>query len=224
MTDSVFTSNMSANNTPLFEKVAFIGLGLIGSSLARVIKAHHLAGEVVASTRSEKTLADAKQLGLIDQGFSSASEAVQDADLIVLALPVQATETALAQIKPYLRTDAIITDVGSTKGNVVQAAKNVFGEILPSGFVPGHPIAGSEHSGVHAGKIDLFAKHKVILTPLESSDPIAVQKLIQLWQTAQAEVICMDVAQHDEVLAHTSHLPHLMAFNLVENWLIAKII
>ncbi len=216
MTDPVFASNMSANNTPLFEKVTFIGLGLIGSSLARVIKAHHLASKVVASTRSEKTLTDAKQLGLIDQGFNSASEAVQDADLIVLAFPVKATEKALQQIKPYLRADAIITDVGSTKGNVVQAAKNVFGENLPKGFVPGHPIAGSEHSGVHAGKIDLFAKHKVILTPLESSDPIAVQKLIQLWQSAQAEVICMDVAQHDEVLAHTSHLPHLMAFNLVE--------
>lgn len=216
MTDPVFASDMSVNHTPLFEKVAFIGLGLIGSSLARVIKAHHLASKVVASTRSEKTLTDAKQLGLIDQGFNSASEAVQDVDLIVLALPVQATETALAQIKPYLRADAIITDVGSTKGNVVKAAKNVFGENLPKGFVPGHPIAGSEHSGVHAGKIDLFANHKVILTPLASSDPIAVQKLIQLWQSAQAEVICMDVAQHDEVLAHTSHLPHLMAFNLVE--------
>ncbi|GAA5009823.1 bifunctional prephenate dehydrogenase/3-phosphoshikimate 1-carboxyvinyltransferase [Acinetobacter puyangensis] len=200
----------------LFEKVAFIGLGLIGSSLARLIQAQHLAKSVVASTRSAKTLQDAKQLGLIDAGFHDAGEAVKGADLIVLALPVQATQSALEKIKPFLREDAIITDVGSTKGNVVDAAKAVFGENLPKGFIPGHPIAGSEHSGVHAGKVDLFANHKVILTPLQSSDKKAVQKLIQLWQAAQAEVICMDVDRHDEVLAHTSHLPHLMAFNLVE--------
>ncbi|OUY07075.1 bifunctional prephenate dehydrogenase/3-phosphoshikimate 1-carboxyvinyltransferase [Acinetobacter populi] len=200
----------------LFEKVAFIGLGLIGSSLARVIQAQHLAKSVVASTRSVKTLQDAKQLGLIDAGFHDAGEAIKGADLIVLALPVQATQSALEKIKPFLREDAIITDVGSTKGNVVDAAKAVFGENLPKGFIPGHPIAGSEHSGVHAGKVDLFANHKVILTPLQGSDKEAVQKLIQLWQAAQAEVICMDVDRHDEVLAHTSHLPHLMAFNLVE--------
>ncbi len=112
--------------------------------------------------------------------------------------------------------NVILTDVGSTKGNVVDAAKAVFGEVLPIGFVPGHPIAGAEHTGVHAGKVDLFAQHKVILTPLPSSAPWAVEKLTRLWQAAKAEVICMDVEKHDEVLAHTSHLPHLMAFNLVE--------
>ncbi|TXJ07437.1 MAG: bifunctional prephenate dehydrogenase/3-phosphoshikimate 1-carboxyvinyltransferase [Acinetobacter sp.] len=201
---------------PLFNKVAFIGLGLIGSSLARVIQAKQLAKTVVAVARSQQTLDDAKQLGLIDLGYQDAAEAVKDADLIVLALPVQATQATLAKIKPYLNKHAIITDVGSTKGNVVAAAQAVFGENLPKGFVPAHPIAGSEHSGVHAGKVDLFAHHKVILTPLQSSDPHAVNKLITLWQAAQAEVICMDVEKHDELLAHTSHLPHLMAFNLVE--------
>ncbi|WP_168398362.1 bifunctional prephenate dehydrogenase/3-phosphoshikimate 1-carboxyvinyltransferase [Acinetobacter indicus] len=201
---------------PLFEKVAFIGLGLIGSSLARVIQAEQLAHEVVASTRSQKTLEDAKALGLIAAGYSDPVEAVKDADLVVLALPVRATEYVLQQIKPYLKPDAILTDVGSTKGNVVDAAKAVFGEQLPAGFVPGHPIAGAEHTGVHAGKVDLFANHKVILTPLPTSADWAVNKLIQLWEAAKAEVICMDVDKHDEVLAHTSHLPHLMAFNLVE--------
>ncbi|MHA3049478.1 bifunctional prephenate dehydrogenase/3-phosphoshikimate 1-carboxyvinyltransferase [Acinetobacter sp. ANC 4639] len=201
---------------PLFHKVAFIGLGLIGSSLARVIQAEGLATQVVASTRSAKTLQDAKALGLIQQGYTSAIDAVQDADLVVLALPVQATEKVLMQIKPYLKADAILTDVGSTKGNVVAAAERVFGDELPVGFVPGHPIAGSEHTGVHAGKVDLFAHHKVILTPLPSSADWAVAKLVTLWQAAKAEVICMDVQKHDEVLAHTSHLPHLMAFNLVE--------
>ena len=201
---------------PMFKKVAFIGLGLIGSSLARVIIAENLAETVVASTRSKKTLDDAKALGLISEGFSDPADAVQGADLVVLALPVRATQKALESIQPYLSENCIITDVGSTKGNVVDAAKAVFGEQLPIGFVPGHPIAGAEHTGVHAGKVDLFANHKVILTPLPSSADWAVEKLIQLWQAAKAEVICMDVEKHDEVLAHTSHLPHLMAFNLVE--------
>ena len=198
-------------SVPLFEKVAFIGLGLIGSSLAE-----GLTQNIVASTRSEKTLQDAKALGLIQQGYSDPVQAVQGADLVVLALPVRATQKVLETIKPYLQEHTIITDVGSTKGNVVDAAKAVYGEALPAGFVPGHPIAGAEHTGVHAGKVDLFANHKVILTPLPTSADWAVEKLIQLWQAAKAEVICMDVAKHDEVLAHTSHLPHLMAFNLVE--------
>lgn len=201
---------------PLFKKVAFIGLGLIGSSLARVIAAEQLATTVVASTRSQKTLEDAKALGLISEGYSDPIDAVKHADLVVLALPVRATQKVLEQIRPHLTENVILTDVGSTKGNVVEAAKSVFGDDLPIGFVPGHPIAGAEHTGVHAGKVDLFAHHKVILTPLPSSAPWAVEKLTRLWQAAKAEVICMDVEKHDEVLAHTSHLPHLMAFNLVE--------
>lgn len=203
-------------SVPLFEKVVFIGLGLIGSSLARVIVAEKLAKSIVASTRSAKTLHDAQALGLIDTGYRDPIEAVHGADLVVLALPVRATEAVLRLIAPHLSAECIITDVGSTKGNVVAAAKAVYGEQLPAGFVPGHPIAGSEHTGVHAGKVDLFAHHKVILTPLASSSAQAVARLTQLWQAAKAEVICMDVEKHDEVLAHTSHLPHLMAFNLVE--------
>lgn len=201
---------------PLFEKVVFIGFGLIGSSLARVMIAENLAQHIVASTRSQKTLDDAQALGLIQQGFINPVDAVQGADLVVLALPVQATEKVLATIRPYLSANVIITDVGSTKANVVAAAKAVYGEDLPAGFVPGHPIAGAEHTGVHAGHVNLFAHHKVILTPLPSSADWAVNKLTQMWQAAKAEVICMDVQKHDEVLAHTSHLPHLLAFNLVE--------
>ena len=201
---------------PLFEKVVFIGFGLIGSSLARVMIAENLAHHIVASTRSQKTLDDAQALGLIQQGFINPVDAVQGADLVVLALPVQATEKVLATIRPYLSANVIITDVGSTKANVVAAAKAVYGEDLPAGFVPGHPIAGAEHTGVHAGHVNLFAHHKVILTPLPSSADWAVNKLTQMWQAAKAEVICMDVQKHDEVLAHTSHLPHLLAFNLVE--------
>ena len=209
-------SKIQPSATPLFAKVAFIGLGLIGSSLARVIQAKGLAVDVVAATRSAKTLDDAIELGLISQGYSDAALAVQGADLIILALPVRATESILKQIQAHLAPNAIITDVGSTKGNVVDAARAVFGDAIPAGFVPGHPIAGAEHTGVHAGKVDLFAQHKVILTPLPSSCDSAVQKLKKLWSAAGAEVICMDVQAHDEVLAHTSHLPHLLAFNLVE--------
>ncbi|WP_445116153.1 bifunctional prephenate dehydrogenase/3-phosphoshikimate 1-carboxyvinyltransferase [Acinetobacter sp. WZC-1] len=200
----------------LFKKVAFIGFGLIGSSLARVIAAQQLADQVVACTRSAQTLEDALALGLIQQGFSNPAEAVQGADLVVLALPVRATQQMLENIQSDLSEQTIITDVGSTKGNVVDAARAVYGDMLPAGFVPGHPIAGSEHTGVHAGKVDLFTGHKVILTPLVTSADWAVEKLTLLWQAAGAEVICMDVEKHDEVLAHTSHLPHLMAFNLVE--------
>ena len=130
-------------SAPLFKKVAFIGLGLIGSSLARVMIAEGLTQNIVASTRSEKTLQDAQALGLIQQGYSDPVQAVQGADLVVLALPVRATQKVLETIKPYLQEHTIITDVGSTKGNVVDAAKAVYGEALPAGFVPGHPIAGA---------------------------------------------------------------------------------
>ncbi|AXI02346.1 bifunctional prephenate dehydrogenase/3-phosphoshikimate 1-carboxyvinyltransferase [Aquirhabdus parva] len=200
----------------IFDKVAFIGLGLIGSSLARVLRANHLARQIVASTRSQTTLDQAQTLGVIDAGFSDPIEAVKDADLIVLAMPVGATEAVLRLIASSIRTDAIITDVGSTKGNVVQAAINVFGDQLPSGFVPAHPIAGAEKSGVMAGKVDLFRHHKVIVTPLDSTSVEALEKVTMMWKSAGADVLKMTVADHDEILAHTSHLPHLLAFNLVD--------
>lgn len=202
--------------TFLFEKVAFIGLGLIGSSMCRVMRERVWQGRLLPVRVQNQTIKDAIELRLIDEGFSDPAKAVQDADLVILALPVRATQKVLQDIALVLKPNAIITDVGSTKGNVVDAAKAVFGEQLPSGFVPGHPIAGSEHTGVHAGRADLFAHHKVILTPLPTSSDVAVKKLTQLWQATQAEVICMSVAEHDEVLAQTSHLPHLLAFNLIE--------
>jgi 3-phosphoshikimate 1-carboxyvinyltransferase len=207
--------NMMLENV-LFEKVAFIGLGLIGSSLARVLRAKGLARQIVASTRSQSTLDQALTLGVIDSGFSNPVDAVIDADLIVLAMPVGATEAVLRAIANHIKPDAIITDVGSTKGNVLQAAINVFGEALPSGFVPAHPIAGAEKSGVMAGKVDLFRHHKVIVTPLDSTSSDALAKVTQMWKAAGADVLQMTVADHDEILAHTSHLPHLLAFNLVE--------
>ncbi|MBP8111149.1 MAG: bifunctional prephenate dehydrogenase/3-phosphoshikimate 1-carboxyvinyltransferase [Agitococcus sp.] len=199
----------------MFNKVAFIGLGLIGSSLARVLRANQLTQTIVASSRSPRTLSLALDIGLIDAGYADAAEAVQDADLVVLAMPVCATQSVLAAIKNSLKASVIITDVGSTKGNVVAAAETVFG-VVPSRFIPAHPIAGSEQSGVLAGKVDLFDRHKVIITPLPHTDAAACLLIQQMWQAAGADVLTMTVQRHDEVLAKTSHLPHLLAFSLVD--------
>lgn len=196
-------------------QVAFVGFGLIGSSLARCLREKQLVERITASSRSAATLRTAKQLGLIDIGYSDAADAVRGADLVILAMPVNATEQVLRSIRPAVTAQTVITDVGSTKGNVVAAAERVWGK-APAGFVPGHPIAGSEQSGVLAGRSSLFANHKVILTPLPDTDPRALALVESLWRHADADVLTMDVARHDAVLARTSHLPHLLAFSLVD--------
>ncbi|MFZ5561330.1 MAG: bifunctional prephenate dehydrogenase/3-phosphoshikimate 1-carboxyvinyltransferase [Pseudomonadota bacterium] len=200
---------------PPFAKVAVIGLGLIGSSFARAVREKGMAERITGSARSQKTCALAEELGVVDQAFADPAEAVREADLVFLAMPVQATEAVLRAIQGTLKSGVIITDGGSTKANVVAAARRVFGSI-PAGFVPGHPIAGSEQSGVLAGRPDLYVRHKVILTPLPESSPDAVAKVRMLWQAIGAEVLEMPVSRHDEVLAKTSHLPHLLAFSLVD--------
>lgn len=202
-------------STPLFGKVAVIGLGLIGSSFARALRDKKLAAIVTGSARSARTGALAQDIGVVDRAFADPAEAVRDAELVFLAMPVQATASVLRAIRPALRPDVILTDGGSTKGNVVAAAREVLGT-LPAGFVPGHPIAGSEQSGVMAGRADLFLRHKVILTPLPESAPAAVARVRALWEAMGAEVLEMPVDRHDAVLARTSHLPHLLAFSLVD--------
>ncbi|HEX4870641.1 MAG TPA: bifunctional prephenate dehydrogenase/3-phosphoshikimate 1-carboxyvinyltransferase [Moraxellaceae bacterium] len=202
-------------SAPLFRKAAIIGLGLIGSSFARALREQGLAASLSGSARSARTCELARELGVVDAAYADPAEAVRDADLVFLAMPVQATAAVLRAIKGALRPDAVITDGGSTKGNVVAAAREVFGT-LPAGFVPGHPIAGSEQSGVLAGRADLFNRHKVILTPLPESDPAAVARVRAAWEAMGADVLEMSVARHDEVLARTSHLPHLLAFSLVD--------
>lgn len=196
-------------------QVAFVGFGLIGSSLARVMREQNLVERITAASRSSQTLATARQLGLIDIGYADPADAVRGADLVILAMPVNATESILRAIKPALSAQAVITDVGSTKGNVVAAAEAVWGQV-PATFVPGHPIAGSEQSGVLAGRVNLFAGHKVILTPLPHTQADALALVTSLWQRAQADVLTMSVERHDSVLARTSHLPHLLAFSLVD--------
>lgn len=196
-------------------KVVVIGLGLIGGSLAKALKQQQFAKQVAAFDRNTDELQQGLDLGVIDVACESMAQALDQADLVVLAVPVKATEAVLRDMHPHLPSSAVITDVGSTKGNVIDAARAVFGTIPPT-FVPGHPIAGSEKSGVAAADDKLFVKHKVIVTPLPDSDEKAIQLISRMWQSAGAEVLRMDVARHDEVLAATSHLPHILAFSLVD--------
>lgn len=199
----------------MFEKVCFIGLGLIGASLAQAIRDKKLAKSIVAVSRSQSTIDKGINYGLLDAGFDDAALAVQGADLVVIATPVQAVKKIFEQIKPFITDKTIIMDVGSTKGNIIADASAVFGEDMPKGFVPAHPIAGAEKSGIDARNAKLFDNHKIILTPLDTTSKQAVKKVIALWTQTGAEVVTMPADYHDKVLARTSHLPHLLAYNLV---------
>ncbi len=201
------------SKTPLFTKVAFIGIGLIGSSLARVLRRDGLAGSVVCAARSDGTRDKALELGIVDAAYADAREAVAGADLVVLATPIGAYGAVAEQIGPHLAPGCIVTDVGSVKLAVVRDVD----PHLPAGvhFVPGHPIAGTEHSGPEAGFPELFRDRWCILTPPPGTDQAAVDKVVALWTAAGSKVDIMDAAHHDKVLAITSHLPHLIAYTIV---------
>jgi 3-phosphoshikimate 1-carboxyvinyltransferase len=200
---------------PLFKRIAIIGLGLIGGSLAAAVRSNGLAQVVVGADKRPEETELGKELGVIDEVARSIQEAVQGADLVVLAVPVRAIRAVLEELRPWLGEDAILTDVGSTKTSFVEDVKAVFGE-LPGNIIPGHPIAGSEKSGIRAANPELFRNHKVILTPGEAVADSDVARLKALWEGCGATVLTMSVAYHDEVLAATSHLPHLIAFSLVD--------
>jgi cyclohexadieny/prephenate dehydrogenase len=197
----------------MFEKIALVGIGLIGSSLAHVIRREGLAGHVAISTRSEKTLARAEELELGDSYHADAARAVRDADLVIVSVPVGASGQVAQQIAPGLKPGAIVTDVGSTKASVVAQ----MAPALPNNvhFIPGHPIAGTEHSGPDAGFATLFEGRWCILTPLPGADQAAVAKLSDFWIRCGSKVDTMDPAHHDMVLAIVSHLPHIIAYNIV---------
>jgi prephenate dehydrogenase len=199
----------------MIKRLCIIGVGLIGGSLARALKAAGACGEVVGYGRNPEALQRALELGVIDRAESDIAAAARGADVIVLGVPVGAMEAVLGELKPHLEPHTILTDVGSTKGSVVEAAKRVFGT-LPPRFVPGHPIAGTEQSGVEASFAELYRQRRVILTPDAATDREALETIRRMWQQTGAEVIEMPVAHHDEVLAATSHLPHLLAFTLVD--------
>jgi prephenate dehydrogenase len=196
-------------------KLTIIGLGLMGGSLAKALKAKGLVGEVVATGRRAPSLEKGLQLGVIDSYTLDLAEAVAGADVIVIATPTLIAEQVMADLAPLLTDKMVVTDVASVKGNIRDAAARIFGEV-PSNLVLGHPIAGSEQSGVEASMADLFVDHRVILTPLANTSPIALSLIQQMWEASGAEVVCMDVAEHDAVLAATSHLPHVLAYTLVD--------
>lgn len=199
----------------LFERMTVIGVGLIGGSLARAAKRAGLCSEIVGCGRDEAQLIRALELGVVDRYTLDYAEAVKDADLVVLAVPVGVIGEVLEKLKNHLSEQAVITDVGSSKESVVSDALAVFGK-LPEGFVPGHPIAGTEKSGVEASFAELFKNRCTILTPVESSAQWAIDKLTGLWEGVGSEVAVMDAHHHDEVLAATSHVPHVLAFALVD--------
>ena len=197
------------------KKVVIVGLGLIGGSLARALVAAGCACEIVGIGRDTAVLQQAIEDGSISAFTTDVQTGCAGADLIVVAVPVLSVAAVLREIAPVLAPQTVVTDVASVKHSVVTAAREVFGT-LPANFVPGHPIAGSEQSGYKAAKADLFHGRKVILTPLEHTAPDAVALVESLWRLTGAEVLQMSVEHHDEVLAATSHLPHLLAFALVD--------
>ncbi|ASK34471.1 bifunctional prephenate dehydrogenase/3-phosphoshikimate 1-carboxyvinyltransferase [Alloalcanivorax mobilis] len=200
---------------PLFNRVAIIGLGLIGGSLAAALRERGLARTVVAGSRSARTLEQGLALGLIDEGSQDLAVAVRGAELVFVATPVSAMGKVLAALKPGLAERAIVTDGGSVKGAVIEAARAALGDHFPR-FVPGHPIAGKEKSGVEAADAHLYEQHRVILTPVARTDAEALARVAEVWRAVGAEVLEMTPDHHDRVLAETSHLPHLLAFSLVD--------
>lgn len=196
-----------------FERVALIGIGLIGSSLARVIRRKGLAREVVISTRSTGTLARAEELALGDRYAADAGEAVRGADLIIVSVPVGASAAVARAIAGTLEPGAIVTDVGSTKVSVIEQ----MAPELPDNvhFIPGHPIAGTEYSGPDAGFATLFENRWLILTPLPGTDATALDRLGRFWEACGSRIDTMDAAHHDKVLALVSHLPQLVSYNIV---------
>lgn len=204
------------SNAPKIGRLVVVGLGLIGGSFAKGLRERGLCREVVGVDLDAESRRLAVQLGVVDRCESDLAAACQGAEVIQLAVPILAMEKVLAQLAALDLGSAVLTDVGSAKGNVVRAARLAFaGKAVR--LVPGHPIAGSEQSGVEAANAELFRRHKVILTPCEHSDEAAVALVESLWRELGADVEAMEVEHHDQVLAATSHLPHLLAFTLVDS-------
>lgn len=201
----------------IFNKLCIIGVGLIGGSVARSARLQQLANTIVGYGREQdvQNLHTAKQLGVIDEYYLNIADAVANADGVLIATPVSQIESTFTLLKPLWSADTLYTDVGSTKCNVLMAAKAVFGDV-PANFVAAHPIAGAEQSGVLAAVDNLFVNKRLIITPTTHTDIAALRKLQRFWQALGASVSMMDAAHHDTVLAATSHLPHILAFALVD--------
>ncbi|HRD65189.1 MAG TPA: prephenate dehydrogenase/arogenate dehydrogenase family protein [Candidatus Competibacter sp.] len=199
----------------MIRRLCVIGVGLIGGSLARALREKGEVAEVVGSGRNEDNLRAAVRLGVVDRYDTDPARAVAGADMVVIAVPLGAIEPVLRAIVPSLSPGAVLTDVGSAKGSVVADVERVCGQVLPN-FVPGHPIAGTEKSGVDASFATLFRQRRVILTPLVETAAAAHHLVKKMWELTGAEVVDMGVRHHDAVLAATSHLPHMLAYTLVD--------
>ncbi len=200
-------------STPLFDTIAIIGVGLIGSSIARAARAQGAVREIVATARSPKTRKRVAELGLGDKVVETNAQAVEGADLVIVCVPVGTCGAVAKEIGPHLKAGAIVSDVGSVKRSVI----GDMGPHLPESvhFVPAHPVAGTEHSGPDAGFAELFEGRWCILTPPEGTDAEAVDRLATFWRLLGAKVEIMTPEHHDIVLAITSHVPHLIAYNIV---------
>lgn len=200
-----------------FDRLCIIGVGLIGGSVARAARLQGISQVIIGFGRQEDlpNLQTAKKLGVIDDYSLDLAEAVNGADCVVIATPVATIKTILALLQPFWSEQRIYTDVGSTKSSVLDAAEQVFGEI-PKNLVPAHPIAGAEQSGVNASVDDLFVGKRLIITPTETTSTKALQAVQGFWEKLGSVVSIMDAKHHDGVLAATSHLPHVLAFALVD--------
>ena len=199
---------------PLVGKLVIFGVGLIGGSLALALKKRHAVARVVGVGRSRANMLAARRLGIIDEIATDSALAVQDADLVLLAVPLGQTAAVLAQIAPHLGPRTIVTDAGSTKRDVIAHARKYLGASFAR-FVPAHPIAGTEKSGARAAFTTLFNDHKLIVTPEPETDARAVSRVSAMWKLAGMRVTTMRAADHDRVYALVSHLPHVLAFALV---------
>ena len=200
----------------IVKKIVVFGVGLIGGSFALGLKRAGAVQHIVGMGRSLPSLERARQLGIIDEVGQSVATAVQDADLIMLAAPVAQTEAILASIAPYLQATTVVTDAGSTKANVVAAARAALGDKVAQ-FVPGHPIAGGEQNGPEAALHDLYQGKKVVITALPENQPEAIARVEQAWQACGAVIHALTPGEHDAVFASVSHLPHLLAFARVDD-------
>jgi prephenate dehydrogenase len=198
---------------PLVNRLAVIGVGLIGGSLARVLREKGEVGEVVGIGRGEENLRRGVELGVIDRYSLDPAAGVAGADVVFVAVPVCSIAAIIGRIAPFLSPGCIVTDGGSVKGEIVAACE----PLMPPGvhFVGGHPIAGTENSGVEASFATLYRGKRCIVTPTEATDAAALAKVVRMWELAGSEVVVMDVEKHDRVLAAISHLPHMVAYSLV---------
>lgn len=207
---------MSGAALEAIDRIAIIGLGLIGGSIARGLRAAGFQGGITGAVSNAPDVERACELGLVDDCHAEIEAAIRNADLIVIATPPGSIGRVLAEVAAHRSAHAIVTDTGSSKMSVVEAAIRAFDSAAMALFVPGHPIAGTENSGLEAGFSSLFSSRRVILTPDDSTDPVAVTQVAALWAALGAEPAYMTPAHHDEVLAATSHLPHVLAYTLVD--------